>query len=432
VANTASNYVFTLPHTMIQGRVEVLLVRRHLIQTLVDGRPHRGVIPNWAGQWGLIAARPVVSQSMERTVQGAVLAQTGIDLSAPASADRYRIVGAQPHTLTDQDNKPVAVLFLTFLPEGLRAFAADAAERIGSEKVRDGVIDTLEIEPVSQALSLIEPREQPPEDWAEFITGARLSSGGLGSLGSRGSMRASQLVERSAMAPKEARLAVNTLVACMTPKEPTISPAPGEEGRLYELQILGARLHESGLWYQTYAPGQAISIRAVTTSPSAQGLPIKWQGGEPDPEGRPDWRSLPLDWLSAPEAPFSIRASLDGISLEACIAVVPELIRIELVYSQSIERENGGFDTIASDAVWIRALLSPATEAAFRHLNWYGGSVDPNHPYDRRLVSFREITANGKAFTVEANRGLQYRPDQVCRSGNPRGDLYSIKSRASL
>jgi hypothetical protein len=136
--------------------------------------------------------------------------------------------------------------------------------------------------------------------------------------------------------------------------------------------------------------------------------------------------------LSAPEAPFSIRASLDGASLEACIAVVPELIGIEVIRSHDIERENGGFDTMASDAAWIRARLSPATEAAFRHLTWYGGSVDSNHPFDRRLVSLREISANAKAFTVEANRGLHYRPAQVCRSRNPRGELHSIEYRASL
>ncbi|MGD9164287.1 MAG: hypothetical protein PVF13_05960 [Chromatiales bacterium] len=428
MANIASSYIFTLPHTVIQERVEVLLVRRQLIQTLVNGRPHRGVIPNWAGQWGLIAARPLVSQSMEQTVQGAVLAQTGIDLSAPVSAERYRIVGSQPHTLMGRGNKPVAVLFLTFLPEGLRAFAADAAEHIGDGKVHDGVIDTLEIEPVSRALTLIGPREQPPEGWVEFISGARPRGGGLRFLGSGASMLAGQLVERSAMAPKAARLVVDTLVACMRPEEPTIPPAPGQGGRLSELQILGARLHESGLWYQTYAPGQALSVRAVTTSQTAQALAIEWQGGEPDPEGRPDWRSLPLDRLSEPEAPFSIRASLDGISLEASIAVVPELIGVEVVHPQSIERENGGFGTIASDEVWIRARLCPATESAYRHLNWYGGSVDPNHPHDRRLVSFRELTA----FTVEANRGLCYRLGQICYSCNPRGELHIIESRASL
>jgi hypothetical protein len=415
-----------------QERLEVLLVKRQLIQTLVNGRSHRGVIPNWAGQWGLIAARPLVSQTIEETVQGAVLAQTGIDLSAPNSAERYQIVGAQPHTLTDQDNNPVTVLFLTFLPDGLNSFAADAAERIGAKKVCDGVIDTLEIKPILQAQALIGPCEQPPEGWADFINSSSLPSSGPWSLRSGEAMLADQLAERSAMVPQAARLAINTLVSCVSPEKPSNpSPVPEENGMLSELQIHGANLHQSGLWYQTYAPDQAIGIRAVTTPPGDQALPIEWQGGAPDPEGRPDWRTLSLDCLSAPGDPFLIRASLDGVSLEVRISVVPKIIKIELFPPQSMERENAELDSIASDAVWVRACLYPATEASFQHLNWHGGSLDPNHPLDRRLVSFRELNTNGKAFTLEADLGLQYRPDYVHHSEPPDG-LHSIGSMTSL
>jgi hypothetical protein len=401
-----------------EERVEVLLVKRHLIQTRVDGRSHRSIIPNWAGQWGVIAARPLVSQSMEQTVQGAVLAQTGVDLSDPASAERYRIIGAQPHTLTDANNKTFAALFLTFLPEGLQAFAADAADRIGAGKVRDGVIDRLEIEPVAQALALLGPCAQPPEGWAGFVSSNRLRNREPGSLRSEGSMLISQLVGRSAMAPAAARLAVQTLAGCVEPKNTGASQASEKVVHFSELEILGARLHESGLWYQFYTPGQVISIHAVTTAPSAQELPIEWQGGEPDPRGRSDWRSLPLDRLSHPETPFTIQASLEGDRVEVRIAVVPVLIGMEVTRAHTLNRENGGSDTLATGATWVRAVLSPSTEEAFRHLNWYGGRADPNHPLDRRMVSLREIASDGKGVAVEANRALQCKPSQGASPGN--------------
>lgn len=407
MAIPVNNYIFVLPHTVIQDSVEVLLVKRHLIQTLVDGRAHRGIIPNWAGQWGLIAARPLVSQSMEETAQGAVLAQTGIDLSDPASTERYRIVSAEPHTLTDADNKPIGVLFLTFLPEGLQAFTADAMNHVAAKKIRDGVIDTLEIQPVSTALTLIGPCSPPPEGWAEYASARRPRSHGLGPMGSGSTTLASQLTERAAMAPTASRQAVQTLAACGVSQDPSLAQTPAEEVSLSELEIIGAHLHSSGLWYQTYAPGQAVQIRAVTNPLSAQAASIEWQGGEPDPKGRPDWRALPLDRLSAPGTPFSIRAALGGDARETSIAVLPHLIGVELTSAHSLNRGKCSLDNGPSGAAWARAVLSPATEEAFRHLNWYGGSVDPNHPLDRRLVSLQDIAADGKGVAVEANRGLQ-------------------------
>ena len=407
MANPTKNYVFALLHTVAQQQIEVLLVRRHLIQTLVDERSHRGLIPNWAGQWGVIAARPLVSQSMEETVQGAILAQTGIDLSDPASAERYRIVNAQPRTLTCVDNKAIDVLYLTFMPEGLRAFMDDAANHIAARKVRDGVIDALEIVPISQALTLIEPCAPPPEGWSEFVSNNRSRSRGPSPLGSGSSWLASQLIERTAMLPTAARQALQTLAACVTEQNPAARRTPAEEVRLTKLEIVGAHRHSSGLWYQTYAPGQIIRIRAVTTAPSSDALTLEWQGGEPDPKDRPDWRALPLDRLSAPGSPFSVRALLGGEVREARIAVVPDLLGVELSRAHTPGGGDDKSDSVPSGTAWVRAVLSPATEEAFQHLNWYGGSVDPNHPLDRRLVSLQEIASDGKGVAVEADRGLQ-------------------------
>ena len=407
VANPVSNYVFALLHTVNQEGIEVLLVKRHLIQTLVDGRTHRGVVPNWAGQWGLIAARPLVSQSMEETVQGAVLAQTGVDLSDPASAERYRIVSAEPRTLTGDDDKPITVLFLTFMPEGLRIFTADATDRVAAGKVRDGAIAALEIEPVSRALTRIAPPVPPPEGWAGLVSSRHARGHEFGFLGSGGAVLTSQLVERTAMVPTAARVAVQTLAACAKTQAPVVLQTPPEGASLTGLEIVGARPHGGRLWYQTYAPGEVIYIHAVANPTSEQALPIEWQGGEPDPEGRPDWRILPLDRLSAPEAPFSVWAVLRGDRLEARIAVVPELIGVETTRAHFADLGGGAPDIRASGAVWVRAVMSPPTEEAFRHLNWYGGRVDPRHPFDRRLVSLQEIVNDGKGVAVEANRGLQ-------------------------
>ncbi|MEJ2694573.1 MAG: hypothetical protein P8166_16495 [Candidatus Thiodiazotropha sp.] len=92
---------------------------------------------------------------------------------------------------------------------------------------------------------------------------------------------------------------------------------------------------------------------------------------------------------------------------EARVAVVPALLGVELSRAHTPSRGDDESDNIPSGTAWVRAVLSPATEEAFRHLNWYGGRVDPNHPLDRRLVSLQEIAADGKGVAVEADRGLE-------------------------
>jgi hypothetical protein len=394
--------VFAVPHTATEDAIEVLLVKRHLVQARVDGQLHRGVVPNWAGQWGLIAARPLVSQSMETTVQGAVLAQTGIDLSDPASAERYRIVGAEPQTLKDGDDKPVSVLFLTFLPEGLHAFAADAEESLATGKVRDGVIDTLEIKPLASALSLVAPCHPPPAGWAGLLR-ATQGSGRTGRpLRSPSPDLLDQLATRAAMAPTGARLAIARLAACNPSAAPPPEDVPSDEARLVELRVIGACRGENGGWYQTYAPGQAIYIQALTQPPSAAAVvPIAWQGGEPDALGRPDWRTLPLGRLSRRGTSFPVKALLGADVHERRIAVVPHLTGVEVSRAHGIYPADAAPNAALSGAVWVRAVVSPATEEAFRYLKWYGGAIDPAHPLDRRLVSVQDVVADGKGLGVE-------------------------------
>lgn len=116
---------------------------------------------------------------------------------------------------------------------------------------------------------------------------------------------------------------------------------------------------------------------------------------------------LPLGHLSTQGAPFSIRAILGNDVREARIAVVPDLTGVEVSCAHGTEGIDAELHPDLRDAAWVRAVLSPATEEAFRYLKWYGGAVDPNHPLDRRLISIRDIAAAGKGMAVEVDLGLR-------------------------
>jgi hypothetical protein len=75
----------------------------------MDGRSSNPEIPQWAGQWGVICARPEALQPIDKTAYAALFAQTGINLNDPLVAEKYQIKTIQPQTLQDVNYNPVPV-----------------------------------------------------------------------------------------------------------------------------------------------------------------------------------------------------------------------------------------------------------------------------------------------------------------------------------
>lgn len=108
--NTVNPYT-QIPFFSSAGKqeTEVLLVKRLLIQKWTGGRSSNPEIPQWAGQWGGICARPEALQPIDKTAYAALFAQTGINLNDPLVAEKYQIKTIQPETLQDVNYNPVPV-----------------------------------------------------------------------------------------------------------------------------------------------------------------------------------------------------------------------------------------------------------------------------------------------------------------------------------
>lgn len=160
--------------------------------------------------------------------------------------------------------------------------------------------------------------------------------------------------------------------------------------RLVALELRGAEQTDTGAWYQSWSADQRVRIRALTEPEGPEvAARIAWHGGEPDVSGADDMRALPLDTLTEPGAPLEVTASLNGERLAVAVAVVPDLVRLEVINALS----EGGERWALTDAgpVVLRAVAAPDTPAAYRQLVWTGGEVDPTHPYDRRIVRDADI-----------------------------------------
>ncbi len=394
-------YVFILCYAAGDSGADLVLVRRQLLVKWADGRPIRGVIPSWAGQWGVFADRPRQSKMVEQAAYAAFLAQTGINLADSPTAQRYGFIGNEVKNLQDSGYNPVPVLCAAFTPPGLRALLGDIQANIAARKIADGVVLEAEIKRQAEASALIGPVKQPPEGWRSYLVQNYYDGKPPGQLNTEIDALTAEMALRATEPSPGFDLAIEN-----TPK--SVAPPPAKIPRLVELKVSGAEQSPAGVWYQAYSPDQSIRIQAVTDPPSseAQGQ-IVWRGGVSDPTGYPALRCVPLNAITPFGTFLTVEATLGEQNKSARVAVAPNLVSLDISDAYAQPGDQWGLDAENKDKpAVVRAVVEPDTEDAYKYLKWTGGKVDPVHPYDRRMVTFEEVVRAGSVLPVEVELNL--------------------------
>ncbi|MCC9624052.1 hypothetical protein LPB41_20425 [Thalassospira sp. MA62] len=184
--------------------------------------------------------------------------------------------------------------------------------------------------------------------------------------------------------------------------------APSIAARIVSLAVPEAERTASGLLYQTYNSSLLLSIRAVTEPDTPDAWQqISWTGGQPDPSGIANWRTVPLNAITPVGHPQIITASVNGASQSVKIAVVPDLLRFDVTGAMADGGDSWSLQSDTQTQVIVRAVTEPATPEAYKWLKWTGGTVDPKNPDDRRLVTAQQVAASGTQLPVEVNVNVQ-------------------------
>lgn len=181
---------------------------------------------------------------------------------------------------------------------------------------------------------------------------------------------------------------------------PAPPPAPVDV-TLNSLTVSGAEKSESGLYYQFYNKDQTVRVLAKTTpnTPDAWAK-IDWHGGSLDFSGAANVRAVPLNTLTSPGTPVTITATVNGKSLSVQVAVVPNLMSLEVTGATS--DGNGAWRVEGDAPVTVCATTSPDTSEAFQFINWEGGKADTGKGNNVRLVDPSEITSDSQGLPVSA------------------------------
>ena len=215
--NTVTPCTFIVLYAEGEHGSQVLLVKRQLINRWVGGRSGGPVIPQWAGQWGVVAAQPDTVQPIDKTAYAAFLAQTGINLNDPLAAKKYQIIATEAKTLQDANYNPVPVFYVACEADGLQGLQTDVQANIEGMKIQDGVLDTTAVKGVSEAETLIGPVPPPPDGWKPYVI-SQYYGGNPPHLNPPIDTQTKIITERSGKAPVGFRVAIENMPAGESPK----------------------------------------------------------------------------------------------------------------------------------------------------------------------------------------------------------------------
>lgn len=197
--------------------------------------------------------------------------------------------------------------------------------------------------------------------------------------------------------------AVQLLVAYLSE---ALAPTPPVKGRLLSLEVSGAKQIDDNRYIADYALIGRVVIRAVVEPyESAVVESLIWEGGEPGSTN--DCRLLPLDRITRPDSPAVISAWLGDTRLQIAVTVRPLLGGLDV--SNAVKKGERWIAQYSADGdpVMVRAAMMPDIPDAYRYLSWNGGSIDSEHPNDRRLVSRNALTQPDKPVAVTAKLNPQ-------------------------
>ncbi|MEJ2693784.1 MAG: hypothetical protein P8166_12185 [Candidatus Thiodiazotropha sp.] len=217
------NSIYTLCYAKGETEPKLMLVRRQFIQQRVDGQRVQGVIPEWAGQWGLVAGRATESKSTQESAYALFLAQTGVNLGDSQTVSLYDVVSTEVKNLQDSNYNPVPVFYVECSAKGLATLVQGIQDNLQKNLPAEGVLQVAEVKRLPDAKSLVGPVSPPPDGWQNFLIQNYWGGKPPGQLNTEIDKLTATITARSAQPPTEFLLAIDNLPA--TGVQPPVTQA---------------------------------------------------------------------------------------------------------------------------------------------------------------------------------------------------------------
>lgn len=169
-----SNYAFVLPFAMANDQAQILLAERTCIVRKKDGKAVSGtnpvdIIPEWAGQWGLIGDAVASGETPELAAERALLEQTGLDLGDADVVSNFLLANRRVVSLKTDDLTPFNVLCIFTTSTALDLIADAANSQIVGGTASTDLLQSIAVTAMDQARKKIGATTPPSSGWSGYL-----------------------------------------------------------------------------------------------------------------------------------------------------------------------------------------------------------------------------------------------------------------------
>ena len=164
-----SSYAFTLPFSCINVEMNIILGKRQLIQKKEAGKTIPGIIPEWAGQWGLIGGPANTGEDGQTAAARTFKEQTGIDVSDADVQFNFMLENQSLSPLQTENYNPFNVLCIFTSQGALELLQSVIQDTLETDQVRDYTLRETQLVDVPKARTLLGPTPPPPDGWQKYL-----------------------------------------------------------------------------------------------------------------------------------------------------------------------------------------------------------------------------------------------------------------------
>jgi hypothetical protein len=164
-----ASYCCVLPFAVAEMTAYVLLARRNLIQKRENGRTIRGVIPAWAGQWGLILTEVRKGETPEVAGLRTFQEQTGVDPTDKHVEMNFVLGNKQVVKLQTDNYMAFDVLCLFTTRDALSLLAEGIQGLLNSNTPLEDTLNNVAVFPINKARQQLGAVSPPPKGWQSYL-----------------------------------------------------------------------------------------------------------------------------------------------------------------------------------------------------------------------------------------------------------------------
>ncbi|MCJ9429037.1 NUDIX domain-containing protein [Kordiimonas marina] len=164
-----TSYAFTMPFAVDTKAAHVVLVQRQLIQKRQAGKSVKGIIPEWAGQWGLVGGPIGQNETPEAAAIRTFHEQTGLDLTDSDVGSNFLLQNRSMINLKTENYATFSVQCIFTTMAALSLLQTVITDVIGTTQVSEGTLAGAKVLSMSDARNKIGATPVPSGGWKDVV-----------------------------------------------------------------------------------------------------------------------------------------------------------------------------------------------------------------------------------------------------------------------